>query len=101
MGNGFAGRADSKSPPCSFVQLGIVTDIWLSSESLILLRGLKLGDQLRNLCGIRRLGRIFEPFKLKEVEDAVNRAVGWHQELKSQNEALPDGIVADNDRLSR
>ena len=57
-----------------------------SATPVIVISGMSEGDEAREIIEAGAFEYFAKPFKLEEIEAAVNRAISRHQELTAQNQ---------------
>lgn len=57
---------------------------------VIVISGMPDGDDGKELLDLGAFAYFTKPFQLEEIEEAVDRAIARHQELKNENQAQTD-----------
>jgi DNA-binding NtrC family response regulator len=65
---------------------------------VIVISGMPDGDDGKELLALGAFAYFTKPFQLEEIEEAVDRAIARHQELKNENQAQTDVTATDTDQ---
>lgn len=69
-----------------------------SATPVIVISGMPDGDDGKELLDLGAFAYFTKPFQLEEIEEAVDRAISRHQELKNENQAQTDVTATDTDQ---
>lgn len=69
-----------------------------SATPVIVISGMPDEGDGKELISLGAFAYFAKPFNLDEIEEAVDRAIARHQELKSENQAQTDVIASDTDQ---
>lgn len=69
-----------------------------SATPVIVISGMPDGDDGKELLDLGAFAYFTKPFQLEEIEEAVDRAISRHRELKNENQAQIDVTATDTDQ---